>query len=115
MLQSTTPRPTLHLATPSYNTADLKYYTEEGVYTQLHNYVRCLAYTYIEKFKYYSAPNYYQTEVHMYYISSSPHLVTTIYAAPSCIPKFWNIFWMCWKIVEIQDWLINHSCMSIFS
>jgi hypothetical protein len=23
--------------------------------------------------------------------------------------------WMCWKIAEIQVWLINHKCMSIFS
>jgi hypothetical protein len=81
MLQSTTPRLTLHLATTpqTSSTAPKK--------ASIRNCVRCLAY-YIEKFKYYSAPNYYQTEVHMYYISSSPHHVTTIYAAPSCIPKF---------------------------
>ncbi|EFX83461.1 hypothetical protein DAPPUDRAFT_100643 [Daphnia pulex] len=66
MLQSTTPGPTLHLATipqpPSTTTKK----------ASIHNYARCLAY-YIEEFKYYPA-NYYQTEVHMYYISNAPHL-----------------------------------------
>ncbi|EFX88033.1 hypothetical protein DAPPUDRAFT_234700 [Daphnia pulex] len=43
-------------ATPSYNTAAPKYYTEEAAY----NYVRCLVYC-IDEIKYCPAPNYYQT------------------------------------------------------
>jgi hypothetical protein len=66
----------------------------------LHN-VRCLVY-YIEEFKYYPAPNYYQTEVHIY--CNSPDYVTTTYAAPTYTPKFWSISLDVLKIKYKIDW-----------
>jgi hypothetical protein len=91
MLQSTTPRPTLHLATtrqpPSY---------------------------FIEEFKYYPAPNYYQTEVHIY--CNSPDYVTTTHAAPTFTPKFWSIsldvLKDCWNTKLIDKVQVH---VSIFS
>jgi hypothetical protein len=61
MLQSTTPRPTLHLATPSYNTAALSTPKKLPI-TQ----PRTLPG--IEEFKYYPAPNYY----HLRFICITP-------------------------------------------
>ncbi len=66
MLQSTTPRPTLHLATtpqPSVHQGS----------RVLINHVRCLVY-YIEEFKYYSAPNYY----HLRFICITPSMLPTV-------------------------------------
>jgi hypothetical protein len=82
MLQSTTPRPTLHLAiTP-----------QPSVHRRsrlLHNHVRCLVY-YIEEFKYYSAPNYY----HLRFICITPSMLPTMsptYVAYTYTWKFWSI------------------------
>ncbi|EFX86279.1 hypothetical protein DAPPUDRAFT_98195 [Daphnia pulex] len=73
-------------ATPSYNTAVAKYYTEEAACYSERGYVRCLVY-YIEEFKYYPAPNYY----HLKFICITPAIlltVTTTHVAPTYTSKF---------------------------
>ena len=79
----------------------------------LHNHVSCLVY-YIEEFKYYPAPNYYQTEVHIY--CNSPDYVTTTHAAPTFTPNFWSIsldlLKDCWNTKLIDKSQVH---VSIFS
>jgi hypothetical protein len=102
MLKSTTPRPTLHLATTPQPPV---LHRRSRL---LHNYVRCLVY-YIDEIKYCPARNYYQLRFIFIAISTimSPllrpiHLTSEVF------------FCMCWKIAEIQDWLKNYKCMFLF-
>ncbi len=107
MLQSTTPRPTLHLATTP----------QPSVHQRsrlLHNHVRCLVY-YTEEFKYYPAPNYY----HLMFICFRPAILLTLSSLLMLLLPIHRssvvYLWMCWNIAEIQDWSINYVYVSIFS
>jgi hypothetical protein len=103
MLQSTTPRPTLHLATTSQPPSVLHRKSH-----LLHNHVPCLVY-YIKEFKYYPAPNYYQTDVHTLILPTMSPLLMLLRP----IHRSSDVFlWMCWKIAEIQNWYkITSTCV----
>ena len=111
MLQFTTPRPTLHLATtpqPPSTTPKKPPITQP----------RTLLY-YIEEFKYYPAPSYYQTirltciTPAMCWLSPLLTLFWPIHRSSEvfhCLELFFSMCWEIaesWEISEILDWYIT--------
>jgi hypothetical protein len=93
MLQSTTPRPTLHLATTPQtpSTTPKK--------ASIHNYVRCLAY-YIEEFKYYSSkllPNWGSYVLHQQFSPPCHHYLRYSELYTEVLKFFFDVLKDCWN------------------
>ena len=108
MLQSTTPRPTLHLATtaqPPSTTPKKPPFTQPRTLSGILH--RNLSIPLL------------QTTTKLRFICITPAILPTMSPLLTLlrpIHRSSEVFlWMCWKITEIQDWPINHKCMSPIS